>query len=1161
MAPPTSDFKKRPKAKVGKRAPAKLNATDTAFKTASVAVRSQDQSLQKSKHIIKQDDAASSTSAAAKLELPSSRGNALSTLQTSLRHHAPAVRASGLKGIRDAVQSLSSLEATLGTTILEANLPSLLPNMCRCWLDEDDDVRSLAIKLFGDIIKQLSSSSASEQSDLKCLAPFVPILGAYASSALNSLDRDIRKDGASIVGILASSDPSPSYSTIVSSPNEEGELSAMSREVGKHIYSFIPPLERLLLSMSLGRRDNHNGGSKEGGAKKRRRDENGNKQPTGSSLTAKDSTLLSVKFLLYASLVAEKNVISSGRNSGSTSRRLAPSLTVSGECTFTSGGSAHANSLFLFREGDSSANVSFTPIRSIFDLPSVPTDETIDDETDKPVEEYSLNRLSSSTQGDTSIFEKIQVLNSLLETLRVKFVELTHSGRKPTTGKDGLLLPSADLDALDTLVQTMRFIHQHYLIHQSRAVGSHLPKISTDGNQRQAKKRGTKATSATKEIGECIVMYQTIVQKTSKLLLETFPISPMDGKSASRYELTNAGICSALAEFGGGEGRLSEDCMKQNSSQWIVAVFSYILPRLDSATDMEDDSAGEVATNMLLMVLDKLLLPHSFHRGSDGHELVPSYLLDSSLKRQELLEAFGVAFFPQLAFPSTIVNEEQKKSSIFASSVSDAVEQKISELASTAVGKTAAMLLVTLITQAGDLSIALIDDEMNLYEKRTVLLLQMSSVLPLYIKSWGGRLPTETGRVLSALIAIVRQWSAPSTGPLHDDVKKPIDRSLNDLCFGLRSLSDALFTSNKKISSIFESLPEQVQKLAVGLIGMMGYPSEALTRSLSKICSKPYDRRAGPGGDSYIGSDMRVFIMEVMHSLRRTLPMPSYLKFLIDSSGINHATGSLERVGSTTNSLTDAVFCYDRSIEQLSRFLITSCGQATTKVLPMILPILQSWLLPPTSVTDDIVKQLVQARAATSILAAFAWDDVLSYGVARVKSDVIPPEFLRLDDAFDQILVDSIINQLELSARLWSISGDGFMDDPIEHFLAHLLGPVTILLRYCRGMLEKFVVRTSCRIVQESKDNSAAERSSNNEVTAMEDVSSNKVNVAGVLVKSVLLVLKSKYPASIAKLVRSDAGLSDNLMSAAADIEKAVSKGHLAHVGSKLVHQLKTLQR
>jgi hypothetical protein len=110
-------------------------------------------------------------------------------------------------------------------------------------------------------------------------------------------------------------------------------------------------------------------------------------------------------------------------------------------------------------------------------------------------------------------------------------------------------------------------------------------------------------------------------------------------------------------------------------------------------------------------------------------------------------------------------------------------------------------------------------------------------------------------------------------------------------------------------------------------------------------------------------------------------------------------------------------------------------------------------------------------------------------------------------------------------------------------------------------MLEMFVVRTSYRIVQECKDNSAVERSSNNEVAATEDVSSNKVNVVGVLVKSLLLILKSKYPASIAELVRSDTNLSDNLLSAAVDIEKAVSKGHLAHLGSKLLHQVKTLKR
>ena len=1159
MAPTTSDFKKRPKAKVGKRAPAKVNATDTSFKTSSVAVRSQDQSLQKGKYITKQQsqDASASTSAVAvSFELASSRGNTLSTLQISLRHHAPAVRASGLKGIRDAVQSLSLLEATLGTTILEANLPSLLPNMCRCWLDEDDDVRSLAIKLFGDIISTLSTSS--EQSDLKCLAPFVPILGAYASSALNSLDRSIRKDGALIVGILASSDPSPSYVSISSSTIEDRKLPAMAAEMGKHMYSFIPPLERLLVSMSFGGRENSTEGSKEGGSKKRRRDETKNNQSAGSLMTAKDSVLLSVALLLRASWLAEKNVVSQQSNGGSNSCRLAPSLTVSGECTFLSGGSAQTNSIFLFREGNSGINDSISPIRNIFDLPSMPNDEMIGDENGNHAQEYSSVGHASSSQKDTSLSEKIQVLNSLLETLRVKFVELTHSGRKPSNDKDGLLLSTSDLDMVDSLVRTMRFIHQHFIIYKSNAIAQHLPIISTDGNQkRQAKKRGRNAIPETQDIAQCIVTYQTTVQKTLSLLLEVFPIFPMDGKSTTRYELTNAGICSALAELGGGEGRLPADST-HSSYQWINAVFSYLLPRLDS-TRQEDDSTKDVATDMLLNVLEKLLLPHNLHCGSDFHEFVPSYLLNSPLKRHELLEAFAEAFFPHFAYPSTAPN---------------AIEQRICALASTAVGKTAAMLLVTMITQTGDLSKSSIDVDVQLHEKRTALLLQMSSVLPLYLKSWEGRLPTETGRVLSALIALVRQWSLDSNRTVVEDVSiQPVTRSMNDLCLGLRCSLDALYIAHKKSPSIFETLPVKVQKLAIGLIGILGCPSEALTRSLSKICSKSVNRHevlnVGPG-DACISSDLATYIMEVIYSLRKALPMPSYLTFLIDCSGIHHATGALamrnqnlvkDRVGSTTISRTDAVFFHDRSIEQLCRFLTTSCDQSSTKVLPMILPILQIWLSPSIQATDGIVRQLVQPRAATSIIAAFAWDDALSFGVSCDNVNVVPPEFLSLDTAFGELLVDSIVRQVEYSARIWSIDDDGFMSDPIEQFLARLLGPVTILLRYCRGMLEKFVARVTLQIVTESKESTASECSGSNVPVAREDVSSNKINTSEVLTKTLLLILKSKYPASIADLVRSCTGLSDTWLSAAVDIEKAVARGHLAHLGSKLLHQVKVLKR
>ena len=71
-----------------------------------MAVRSQD--LDKNSGIAKPStNKDGKHTLAARMELASSRGNALTTLQTSLRHHAPAVRCSGLKGIRDAVQSLA----------------------------------------------------------------------------------------------------------------------------------------------------------------------------------------------------------------------------------------------------------------------------------------------------------------------------------------------------------------------------------------------------------------------------------------------------------------------------------------------------------------------------------------------------------------------------------------------------------------------------------------------------------------------------------------------------------------------------------------------------------------------------------------------------------------------------------------------------------------------------------------------------------------------------------------------------------------------------------------------------------------------------------------------------------------------------------------------
>lgn len=1172
MAPPTRDFAKRPKAKVGKRAPAKINSTDTSFKTTSVGVRSQGKSLDKNKNATGKQLQGAESSAAARMELASSRGNALSTLQASLRHHAPAVRASGLRGIRDAVQSLSSLEVTLGISILEANLPSLLPNMCRCWLDEDDDARRLAVCLFGDILKNIKSSS--EQADLKCLAPFVPFLCAYASSALNSLDRSVRKDGALLVGMLASSDPSPSFSTLSSITEGEGGNSAMAAEMGKHVDLFIPSLERLLSSMSFGGRGRNNAGSKEG--KKRKRDKNNSTQPASTTLAASDSTLLSLALLLRASLASGGNEIISGTNGGSIHRRLEPSLYVSGECSFLKGGSAHANSLLLFRESGGNHNDASKPIRSIMDLPLMATDELVDCTANTIPNDEDIPWQSIPPENDATKLEKIQRLTSLLETLRMKFVELTHSGRKSDNDVDGLIMSIAHLETIDVLVQTTRLVHCHCQSYQTVEDQYQIMKQSktSSAGKRQPRKRGKKAVTEIQDLGECLAQYKTTVTKALALLLETFPFCPLENVSTSRYELTNAGICSALAELGG--DNMFENS-KGSSPQWMNSVFSHIIPRLNSIGETKVNSDGQmysgaegVAANMLLKVVSKLLLPHGIHHGSDFSQKTPTYLLNNPLKRHELLEAFAAAFFPRLAVPVGYEIEERSGSIVYISSDG----QKIQQLASKEMGKTAAILLRTLLIQSADHLLNVSNDEKNkLHEKNSVLLLQMSFVLPMYLVSWEGRLPFESGQVLASFIAIVRQWSEYSGETLSDDSTMLTKKALDDLCLGLRFTLEALYVADMRTPSIFERLPEQVQKLCVGLVGLLKCPSETLGKYLSNICSKSFAPhrvlKNAPEDAVVISNTMANYVMEVMHSLRKTIPMALYLTFLVDSCGIKYATciptsqqRTMSEDGETaTDPVSESVFSYDRAIGQLCRFLTNSCDEASTKVLPMILPILQKWLSGTSASTGDAIKQLVQARAAISILAAFTWDEVLSCNSIQKESDFIAPRFLKLDEKNDQLLIDGIMDQFEISARLWSMERGDYIDDLMvqQQYLARLLGPITVLLRYRGGMFGHFAGAICKRVVQHSQDPPQQDEvtPSVKGVTGQEGAPCKKINAVEVHLKALLQVLKSKEPASIVDLVRNSDELPSILMSGTKVIQKAVSGGHLAHLGSKLLHQAK----
>jgi hypothetical protein len=858
--------------------------------------------------------------------------------------------------------------------------------------------------------------------------------------------------------------------------------------------------------MSLGGRGRNITGSKIKGPKAKKQKREGNKASQStvqSSLTASDSTLLSLAFLLHSSLTG-RNAISANRSNSNTNRRLDPSIQLSLDCTYLIGGSARSNSLSILRDDRIVHNDSHRPIRSIFDLPVMPQDKSPDSDSHDDImleEGIGLHNLS----GDESTnIDKMQQLTSLLEILRSKFVELLHSGRKHSNEKDGIMIPTSELETLDVLVHIMRFVHLRYQSQLTPADKQYTSMSkSTNSMPSQRKKRDKKTSTDVQDIGECLAAYGATINKTLILLIESFPICHIDNISASRYELTNAGFCSAMAELGGGHQFLDNNI----SQTWIDVVFSYILPRLNS-TDGSEKAACE-----LVKVVGALVLPHhGMQRDSDY------YLLAQPLKRHELLESFARAFFPY-----------REKS--------DYVEQKSTQVALTATGITSAMLLSTLITQTADcLLCPPRDHEIKLHEMSSVLLLQMASVLPAYITSWENRSSNETGIVLTSLMSFIRQWSE------DDDRTLPVNIALKDLCLGLRNSLDVLFTGNMMISSIFERLPEYVQKLLVGFIGLLKRPSGALVKSLSNICSRSFavqrvSANNSPAEDVWISNNMSTYIIETVASLRKTIPMPTYLTFLLDSRGIEHA--SSKSVLRQDGVIAMDQFSYDRSVDQLCHFLTTSCDYPSTKVLPMISPILQKWLSPPLPSTNDTVKYLIQARAATSILAAFTWEEVLTHESIHITSDFVEPIFLKLEEDFDSLLVNSIIHQFEVSTKLWS----GYTAEDQQVALMRLLEPIKLLLRYRQGrngestMLAAFIAA----ICDKTKWNEDAEKS--------------RMNSAEVNIHALLLILKAKDPVSVVQMIRNCNGLRLSLSTAMLVIGSAVKGGHLANLGRKLEHQ------
>jgi hypothetical protein len=269
-------------------------------------------------------------------------------------------------------------------------------------------------------------------------------------------------------------------------------------------------------------------------------------------------------------------------------------------------------------------------------------------------------------------------------------------------------------------------------------------------------------------------------------------------------------------------------------------------------------------------------------------------------------------------------------------------------------------------------------------------------------------------------------------------------------------------------SPVFEEYPQEMQRLALGLLVMLQSPSDATTNGLSYMCAQS---GTGKGALSPTIADA---VLNAVHSIRRSMSMQAYLQFVISSIGITSIPAKRkEKRGQRSSNIegetraaseTEAKCAEGRStsfdagssqdqiniesvkakealVVRASRSLVL-CG--SEKVLPTITPLLKDWMagtchssgLSPTQVA-------IRFRAASAIVAMLILD-IQSSSVEVGGEDRWPPSIVDVAPDLGQSLVGAICDAFVLC-----FSRSGPENGSVDAFDC-LMQPVLVSAKACR---------------------------------------------------------------------------------------------------------------
>jgi hypothetical protein len=232
--------------------------------------------------------------------------------------------------------------------------------------------------------------------------------------------------------------------------------------------------------------------------------------------------------------------------------------------------------------------------------------------------------------------------------------------------------------------------------------------------------------------------------------------------------------------------------------------------------------------------------------------------------------------------------------------------------------------------------------------------------LPSYLVHWRGDFISESCVCVSALQALVRRGSFLDNQESNSDASRS---SLSRLAILLEPIVTVNTTMTTRKVSILEQYPEELQRQVVGLLTMLSTMAVPTVKGLSDICARCRTRDKATKLCT-VSKPVASLITQCIHELRKSIPMPVFVSFLIDGTGVMSLDKNLD-----LDDLTSYSIAIDGGVRDASSCLV-QCG--THKILPMLETLLAALL--ETSHDNANQCRMIQVRVALSFLAIFSWD-------------------------------------------------------------------------------------------------------------------------------------------------------------------------------------------